>query len=199
MGNNDLISLGSPSEAAQHIRRLLSNVNNLSESKKLEEELRTLADGLITPSPADVERIFSVDLNFEDLDEIEMQEDFVKDFFNDGEVLRGFIWVEISGDGKVVVVGKSGDYGKSDLFSKYLLLSGNTTKALIARVSSHEDQLAIQRCEDQINQSIAGAVIIPLRWVEVNNSNKYLTEAETLIGEQIIRAYGAINPSSHTK
>lgn len=201
--NDMLISLGSLSNAEQHIKRLLGTGGNLHEDPDLEgTSLVSLANGLVENSPADVENIFSIELNLFDKEQVKEQECFVKEHLeelseNEANLPNSYIWVELSSEYKVVVVGKSD--GSDDLFRKYANPAGKTVEALITHFCSLEDQDTILRCFDRINQEIIGAVIVPIRIDQkFKDLGLYLRKVETLIGEQIVRAYGAINPKSHT-
>ena len=199
--NNSLVSLGSLVNATRQIKQLLGHSENTfdvnsNSTKKCSE---------VVDIPADIEKIFSVELNLSDINQVKEQEIFVRkkfeEFFKyDNGLLNGFIWVEISSEGEVVVVGESSSTENSDLFLKYSILRGRTIKNLITRFCTQEDQEAIQRCDNQINQKVTGAVIIPIKSDQKANDEareKQLNEAETLIGEQIVQAYGAVNPISH--
>lgn len=209
---NILVSLGSLANATRKIKHLLGHSENKmyagSDSKETCSEetcSEVVKYGSVVDSPADIDKIFSIELNLSDIDQVKKQESFVQDKFKeffkyDNGLLNGFIWVEISSEGEVVVVGKSSSTEKSDLFLKYSILTGGTVRELITRFCSQEDQEIIQRCDNQINQKVMGAVIIPVKSNQKTDDKerrKYLNEVETQIGKQIVKEYGAFNSLSH--
>lgn len=199
------LSFTSLQSAASHIKSLLkSESGHLKNDPTLDGTgLATLATCLLTDSPVDVDNIFCIPLDFSDAEQVGKQKNDVEQKLKAlstpaHTLLSGYIWVEISQEGQLVVVGKSTT--SEDLFSLYQMPIGKTAKALVKRYCSDEDQAVIRRCAERINREIAGAVIIPVLDSGKGelDSNKYLSKVETLIGEVIVKAYGAINPDSHT-
>lgn len=198
-----LVSLGSPEAAADQIKQLLGlGCNTLkTDSDLCCTNLDPLASSLVNPSVADVENIFSISLDFTNQDQKD-KEQYIKNKFkefsqNNRKLLDSYLWIEISDMGKVVVVGRT-TIRYNDLLKKYTFPLGDTAKALAEYYHLQRD--TTEHYVEQINQKITGAVIIP---VKINSEfprdeTHYISKVETQIGEQIVRAYGAINASSHT-
>jgi len=198
--SSDLTSFSSTTEASNRIKHLFESENKEENFFPALNDISTSED-TVNNSPVYIDCIFPIDLNFADIKQINKQAEFVKKRLENSSrpgnnLINGYVWVEISAKGEIIVIGKTTT--SSDLFKTYLRIHP-TERELIKRYCTKEDQAVFQRCIDQVNQAVVGAVIIMIQAKPNISDNDHLKKAERLIGERIVKSFNVLNQNSHLR
>ncbi|MFD1441670.1 hypothetical protein [Lacticaseibacillus hegangensis] len=160
-----------------------------------------------TTDPVALDNIFSVS-SVSLSGRTEFKPENFAELTSDGD-FHHYVWIELSKKGQIIVIGRARANLKTisdddpsrekaklgDLFDDYQIHMGKTAR-LIAKCDKDYQkhvELPLKNIRDEINDYVAGAVIIPIN----AGSTKVASKLETEIGDIVVEKYGALNPTSH--